>query len=144
MRAWFRGVFRGGGGPRLELGQSLGAFARPDGGISPLFVFFELANVGEEAASVAAVRVSQKADPDTVLADARDGSLEGDLHLPHTLASGEAARFRVPAKVLARKARAAGCGGRPKLEVIVQEAGGTIYRESFRFRVEEYLRLKDE
>lgn len=140
MRAWFRG----GGGPRLELGQSLGAFARPDGGISPLFVFFEVANVGEEAASVAAVRVSRKGDPDTVLADARDGSLEGDLSFPHTLAPGESARFRVPAKILAHKVRAAGCGGRPKLKVIVQEAGGTVYGESFRFRVEEYLRLKDE
>lgn len=91
MGALFRRTFRSEGGPRLELGQSLGAFARTDGDISPLFVFFEVANVGGEAATVAAVRVSPKGDPYTILADAREGSLEGDIHLPGELAPGEAA-----------------------------------------------------
>ncbi len=144
MSAWFRRMFGRRGDPRLELGQSLGAFARPTGDISSLFVFFEVANTGEEAASVAAVRVSPKGDPGTVLADAPDGSLEGKLHLPNTLAPGEAARFRVLAKTLAGRARDAGHGGRPRLEVIVEEADGTVHRKRFRFRVDEYLRLKDE
>lgn len=137
-------MFRSGGGPRLELGQSLGAFARTDGDISPLFVFFEVANVGDEIASVAAVRVSPKGAPDTVLANTREGGLEGDIHLPHPLAPGETARFRVLAKALAGTARDAGYGGRPRLEVIVEEADGTVHRKSFGFRVDEYLQLKDE
>lgn len=144
MSVWFRRTFRSGGGPRLELGQSLGAFARADGDISPLFVFFEVANVGDEVATVAAVRVFPKGDPDTVLADVRDGSLEGNLHLPHTLAPGEAARFRVMAKTLAGMARDTGYGGRPRLEVVIEEADGTVHRKSFGFRVDEYLRLKDQ
>lgn len=144
MSAWFRRMFRSGGGLHLELGQSLGAFSRTDGDISPLFVFFEVANAGEVAASVAAVRVSPKGDPDTVLADARDGTLEGDLHPPRKLAPGEAAKFWVLAKTLAGMARDTGHGGRPRLEVIVEEANGTVYRKSFGFRVDEYLRLKDQ
>lgn len=144
MSAWFRRLLGSGGGPRLELGQSLGAFARPNGDISPLFVFFEVANVSEEYASVAAVRVSPKADSNTVLADVREGSLEGEPHLPHKLAPGEAAKFRVLAKTLAGRARDTGHGGRPKLEVIVEEADGTVHKKSFGFRTDEYLRLKDE
>ncbi|HEX2729154.1 MAG TPA: hypothetical protein VHM16_05320 [Rubrobacteraceae bacterium] len=137
-------MFRSAGGPRLELGQSLGAFASADGDISLLFVFIEVANVGEEAAAVAAVRISPKGDPDTVLADAGEGSLEGEPHLPHTLAPGETSRLQVPAKALAGRAKDAGHGGRPRLEVIVEEADGTVYRKSFGFRVDEYLRLKDQ
>lgn len=130
MRAWFRGEFRGGSVPRLELGQSLGAFARQDGGISPLFVFFEVANVSEESISVAAVRVSPKGVAGTALSDARDGSLEGDLP-PRTLKPGESARFRVLAKTLAGTARDAGYGGRPRLEIVAEElAGASIARAS--------------
>lgn len=137
-------MFGSGGGPRLELGQSLGAFARPDGDISPLFVFFEVANAGQVAASVAAVRISPRGAPGTVLAGVREGGLEGDVRIPHDLAPGETVRFRVAAKSLAGRARDAGYGGRPRLEAIVEEYGGNVYRKSFVFRVDEYLRLKDE
>ena len=48
VTGWSRRVFGGRGGPSLRLGQSLGAFAGPGEGISPLYVFFEATNTGWE------------------------------------------------------------------------------------------------
>ncbi|HET7478727.1 MAG TPA: hypothetical protein VFJ72_04325 [Rubrobacteraceae bacterium] len=141
MISWFR---RRGNGIRLELGQSLGAFTSPDGDISPLFVFFEVANAGGEDVTLAAVRVTPRGIPHTVLADAAKGTLEGGHDLPRTLAPGESIRFQVRAKTLAGRARDAGHSGRARLEFAAEDTSGNRHRKVFRFRVDEYLRLKDE
>ena len=126
--------------PRLRLAQSLGAFPRPGGDISPLFVFFTVSNAGEGDATVARLYVEPK-----------DGCplsgvnlLGGEGELPHAVAPGETARFQVRARELARVLKNEGHGGRPRVKLVVVDASGARHEHRFRFRVDEYLALKDE
>jgi hypothetical protein len=135
--SWLRGRR---GGARLRLAQSLGAFARPEGNdISPLYVFFDVHNAGEDGVDISRLYVMPKGGP-----PAYERAFEGDLILPSTLSPGESARFWVRAKILARALEAAGYGGRPRVDLVVEDASGKAHRTRFRFRVDEYLSLKDE
>lgn len=128
-------------GTRLRLDQSLGAFTRPEErDISPLYVFFEVENAGEGDVEVSRLYVTPKRVSDPVY----EGAFEGDLSLPTTLNPGESARFWVRAKTLARALRVAGHEGRPRVDLVVEDASGDLHRTGFRFRVDEYLSLKDE
>ena len=137
MVAWLR---RGGGKPHLKIGHSLGAFARPArGDISPLYVFFEVSNAGREGVEIRSLRVEPKGG-----GSVHAGPFEGDHDLPHTLAPGEAARFWVRAKALAKNLQDAGHGGRPRVRLVIEDGLGNDHERSFRLRVDDYLRLKDE
>lgn len=140
MGSWLRSALGGRGGPNLRISQSLGAFAGPEGNISPLHVFFEVTNTGAEAVEVARVYVSAKGEPRPVY----EGPFEGDHTLPFTLAPGESSRFHTRAKALAGGLKEAGHGNRPRVSLVVEDASGTHSEKVFRFRVDEYLRLKDE
>ncbi len=132
---------RGRGKPRLKLVQWLGAFPRPTtSDISPLFVFFTVANAGETEATIAELWV-----------EPRGGSLmaiqgmEGERDLPCTLAPGQETRFWVRAKGLARALDEGGYGGRrPKVKLVVVDSLGDRHEKRFGFRVDQYLALKDE
>ncbi len=139
MKSWLRRAF-GGGGPDLRLSQSLGAFAGPDGNISPLHVFFEVTNAGAEAVEVTRVYLSAKGGPRPVY----EGPFEGDHALPFALAPGESSRFHARAKALARVLKDAGHDGRPRVSLVVEDASENRSEKVFRFRVDEYLQLKDE
>lgn len=131
---------RGGGKPHLKIGHSLGAFARPaQGDISPLYVFFEVSNAGREAVEIRGLRVAPKGGESVY-----GGPFEGDHDLPYTLSPGEAARFWIRAKALAKRLEDAGHGGRPRVRLVVEDNLGNSHERSFRFRVDDYLRLKDE
>jgi len=138
--AWLRRAFGGRGGPDLRLAQSLGAFAGPEGNISPLQVFFEVTNAGSEEVEVARVHVSARGDRRPIF----EGPFAGDYALPFTLAPGESFRFHARAKALAKSLKEAGHGGRPRARLVVEDASGNLSEKSFAFRVDEYLRLKDE
>lgn len=129
-----------GGGPGLRLSQSLGAFAGPGGDISPLHVFFEISNTGKEEVEISRVYVSAKGDPRPVY----EGPFGGDHALPFTLAPGESSRFHARARALAGDLKETGHGGRPRVSLVVEDASGNRSEKAFRFRVDEYLRLKDE
>ena len=129
-----------GGGPELRLSQSLGAFAGPGGDISPLHVFFEVTNAGSEEVEIVRVYVSAKGDTRPVY----EGPFGGDHALPFALAPGESSRFHARAKTLAGKLKEAGHGGRPRVRLVVEDASGNRREKAFRFRVDEYLELKDE
>ncbi|MDQ4126759.1 MAG: hypothetical protein M3151_02180 [Actinomycetota bacterium] len=136
LGSWFRRT----GGPRLELGWALGAFAnRRTGDISPLYALFEVRNAGEMGARI--VRLSVELKGGTRL-DLAGNLLEGEL--PRDLASGAAAQFRVRARALAARIRDGGQTGRPRVKLVVEDAGGSEHTKRFRFRVDEYLALKDE
>ena len=122
--------------PRLKLAQSLGAFAEP-GGVSPLFVFFFATNAGETDIELRAAYVEPGRGERLDLT----GLLEG---FPRTLSPGEEIRLQVRAKKLAGLLKERGYGGRPKVKLVVEDALGNLHGEGFRFRVDEYLRLKDE
>lgn len=124
----------------LRLSQSLGAFAGPEGDISPLHVFFEVANAGKEEVEIVRVYVSAKGGPVPVY----EGPFGGDHTLPFTLAPGESSRFHALARALAGKLKEAGYEGRPRIRLVVEGARGNRREKSFRFRVDEYLRLQDE
>jgi hypothetical protein len=136
----FGRVIGGRGGPSLRLSQSLGAFAGPEGGISPLHVFFEVANTGKEEVEISRVYVSAKGGPEPVY----EGPFEGDHAPPFTLAPGESSRFHARAKALAGDLKGAGYGGSPRIRLVVEDARGNRRERSFKFRVDDYLRLKDE
>lgn len=125
---------------RLELGQSLGAFRLPEGDISPLYIFFEVANAGDETVEVSRVGVGLKGGERLEVEDL----LEGERTPPFTLGTGESVRLQVRARALARKLGDAGYGGRPRVRLVVEDSAGNDFEKSFRFRVEEYLRLVDE
>jgi hypothetical protein len=137
MRAWFG---RRSKGPRLELVQSLGAFPLPGGDISPLFVVFEVGNTGDSAVELRRLYVRLRGGE---LLDLTD-TMEGERELPFTLKPGERVRFWVRAKALSRRIRDAGYGGRPRVELVVEDALRNTYEKRFRLRVDEYLSLKDE
>lgn len=140
MGAWLRRAFGGRGGPNLRLSQSLGAFAGPEGEISPLHVFFGMTNRGSEAVEVARVYVSAKRDERPIF----EGPFAGDHALPFTLAPDESSRFHARAKALANDLKKAGHGGRPRVSLVVEDASGNRSEKTFAFRVDEYLQLKDE
>lgn len=133
------GFFKG-RGSRLKLGQSLGAFTSPDGDISPLYVFFEVTNAGDEEIEVSHVRIGLKGGEALDLEEL----LEGESQPPFTLGAGESVRLQARAKDLARELRDAGYGGSPRVRLLVEDFEGNLQEKRFRFRVDEYLRLKDE
>lgn len=129
------------GGARLRLAQSLGAFRLPEeGDISPLYVFFDVENAGREDVEIARFYVAPKGDPRPVY----EGPFETQWTLPGTLRPGEKARFWIRAKTLARALKDAGYGGRPRVELAAEDDSGDVHRTAFKFRVDEYLALKDE
>lgn len=130
----------GGRGARLKLGQSPGAFHLLDGDISPLYVFFEVANEGDEVVGLTRLYVAPKGEGLPLA----EGEIEGEKPLPLSLAPGERARFHVRAKTLARVLEDAGYGGRPKVTLVAEDSGESEYRKNFGFRVDEYLALEDE
>lgn len=136
MQAWLR---RRGDRPRLRLAWSLGAFPREDD-ISPLYVFFEVINVGQSDVELTRVYVAPKGDRQPVY----EGPFEGEGDLPRTLRREETVRLWVRAKTLARALKEAGYAGRPRVKLVVEDGLGNCHEEGFRFRVEEYLHLKDE
>lgn len=125
----------------MKLAQSLGAFRRPEeGDISPLYVFFEVVNVGREEARISRLYVSPKGAPEPVY----EGPFEPREALPGTLPPGGKVRFWLRAKTLARALKEAGYHGRPRIELVVEDTSGGVHGTAFRFRVDEYLALKDE
>ena len=133
-----RRAFGRGDDPDLRLTQSLGAFAGPGESISPLYVFFEATNAGAEDVEITRVYVSAGGEP------VYEGPFGGDHTLPLTLAPGESARFQARARALASGLKNAGHGGRPRVRFVVEDALGERREKVFEFRVDEYLRLKDE
>ncbi|QIN81906.1 hypothetical protein GBA63_04060 [Rubrobacter tropicus] len=127
-------------GPNLRLSQSLGAFAGPGGDISPLHVFFGVTNAGKEEVEIVSVYVSAKGEPGPVY----EGPFGGDHALPFILTPGESSRFHTRAKALAKDLKEAGYEGRPRIFLVVEDARGNRREKSFKFRVDDYLRLKDE
>ncbi len=123
----------------LRLSQSLGAFRKPNGDISPLFVFFEVENESGEAVEVVRLRVAPKGWAGSVA----DGGIEGES-LPASIPPGESVRFQVRAKTLARALKDAGYGETPKVMLAVEDGEGGEHRKGFKLRVDEYLVLKDE
>ncbi len=138
VAGWLRRAFGRGNGSALRLSQSLGAFAGPDGSISPLHVFFEVTNTGAEEVEVARVYVSAKGGP------VHEGGFGGDHALPLTLAPGASVRLHTRAKALAGDLKEAGYEGRPRVRLVVEDAHGNLREKSFKFRVDDYLRLKDQ
>ena len=126
--------------PRLELGQSLGAFPRPGGDISPLFVLFDVANTGEKEVEVTHLYVRAGKDFNRSLNE----NLGGERTLPGVLTAGERVKFWFRAKELAGSLKNGGYGGRPKVQLVVVDASGREYIKNFRFRVDDYLALKDD
>lgn len=124
--------------PDLRLSQSLGAFAGPGESISPLYVFFEVTSTGAEEVQVARVYVSAKGGP------VHEEGIGGDQTLPFTLASGTSARFHTRVKALARDLKEAGYEGHPRVRLVVEDAHGNRREKFFKFRVDEYLQLRDE
>jgi len=128
-----------GEGPRLRISQSLGAFRLPGGDVSPLYVLFTVSNPGPETVTLAGARVLPSRGDGPVVPLA-----EGDRSMPGSLEPGESAKLWVRAKVLAKAMEDAGYGGRPRLVFVVEEDRGALHRKTFPFRVDEYLRLKDD
>ena len=73
-----------------------------------------------------------------------EGPFEKEQDLPCTLRRGEAVRVWVRAKTLSRVLKEAGHGGHAQVKLVVEDRLGNHHEEGFRFRVEEYLHLKDE
>jgi len=124
---------------RLRLAWSLGAFTQ-EGDISPLYAFFEVVNDGQSDVELTRLYVAPKGDGRPVY----EGPFEEERDLPYTLRCGDAVRFGVRAKTLARILKEAGYGGRPRVKLVVEDGFGTYHEEGFRFRVDQYLHLKDE
>ena len=125
--------------PRLKIDQALGAFPRPEqGDISPLYTFFEITNISPDNAEVSRLHVT----PTGAEKAAYDGNFEGDQELPCTLQPGEKARFWVRARTLANALKEAGYPGRPRVRFVVGDGSGNSHEKSFKFRVDEYLRLE--
>ncbi len=122
----------------VKLSQNLGAYPLPNGGISPLYVFFTVENVSAEEIEISSIRVSPKGEDVSLTAD----EMKGDV--PIRLASEESVRFEVRARVLAGAARNAGHAGTPKLSFVATDGDGVEHRHVFALRVGEYLALKDE
>ena len=100
-------------------------------------MFFFATNAGEADIELRAAYVEPRGGERLDLA----GLLEG---LPRTLSPGEEIRLQVRAKKLAELLEERGYGGRPKVKLVVEDALGNLHEEGFRFRVDEYLKLKDD
>ncbi len=122
----------------LRLSWSPGAYAGPGEELSPLYAFFEVANEGGEPVEL--VRLYLAPEGGEPLGEAP----EGERPLPLALAPGEAVSFRLRAKRLARALAAAGHRGRPRVRLVAVDGGGREHALRFRYRVDEYLSLKDE
>ena len=118
----------------------MGAFPRPGGDISPLYVIFEVANEGDQGVELSRARVVLGADRQAVFAE----NLEGERTPPTTLAPRDSLRLWTRAKGLAGRLDAAGHGGTPRLVFVVEDGGGREHEKRFRFRAGEYLALEDE
>jgi len=138
MSAAFRRLFSG-SGPRLKLSQSLGAFPLPGNDVSPLYAAFTVRNVGRADVGLVRVEVRPAGEGGPSVAVP-----QGDRPLPGPLPPGESAKFWVQAKVLSGTMKAAGHGGRPRLVLVVEDDLGGVHRQTFGFRVDDYLSLKDE
>ena len=117
----------------------MGAFPRPGGDISGLYVIFEVANEGSEEVELSRAYVTLKADRRVVAND-----LGGERTLPTTLEPHGSFRLWMRAKELAGTLDEAGHGGRPRLVFVVEDAAGMSYERVFAFRAGEYLLLRDE
>lgn len=125
----------------MKLAQALGAFPLPEQGtISPLYVFFEITNTGRNDAEISRLYVAPKGD----MRPAYEGVFEGGRDLPCTLQSGEVVRFWIRAKTLAAALKEAGYSGRPRVRLVAEDGLGNDHQKGFRFRIDEYLHLKDE
>lgn len=144
VRGWLaRGLGRG-VGPRLELSQSLGAFARPGGeGISPLYVLFEVRNAGSAEVEISRLYVAPRKGSGPAYEGPFEGK-RGGISLPRSLAPGESLRFWTRAKTLAGSLKRIGRDGSPRVSLVVEDGRGNRREKAFRFRVDEYLRLKDD
>jgi hypothetical protein len=129
----------GSGGTRLKLGQAMGAFPTPGGDISPLYVVFRVENAGGEEVTVSKLYLEPKGGWTLDLGR----GLGGGKELPCALSPGEAARFWTLARPLAARLKEEGFAGRPRVKLVVEDAGGNRHTKAFRFRVDEYLELKD-
>lgn len=127
------------GRPRLKVDQSLGAFPRAGGDISPLFVIFRTENRGPEEVEVTGLSIELAGGRRLDLAN----SLGGERELPCQLQPGEAAAFWTGGRGLAESLAHEGYGGRPRLNLLVSDTLGGEHRKSFRFRMDEYLDLED-
>ena len=115
---------------RLRLAWSLGAFTQ-EGDISPLYVFFEVIDTGQSDVELTRLYVAPKGDRRPVY----EGPFEEERDLPYSLRCGDAVRFWVRAKTLARILKEAGYGGRPPGKLVVGGGGGTHHEESVCFPV---------
>lgn len=129
------------GGARLKLEQSLGALPTGYGDVSPLYMLFAVSNAGRNEALLEKTYVLAGGDTTLDLT----GELEGDGEgLSREIRPGERATLWLRAKGLAGRLRDAGYSGTPKLKLLVADSGGGEHTATFRLRVDEYLRLKDE
>jgi hypothetical protein len=133
--------FKRRGGPRLRLEQSLGAFPVGKGDISPLYVIFDLSNMGGTA--VVAERVYVRAGRHTIL-DLTSELGGDDGGPPREIPPGGAAKLWLRAKGLAARLQESSHTGTPKLKLLVVDSEGGEHTTTFRLRVDEYLQLKDE
>ena len=125
----------------MRLTQALGAFPLPEQGtISPLYVFFEITNAERNDVEICRLYVAPKGDRRPVYEDV----FEGGRDLPCTLHPGEVVRFWVRAKTLAGALKDAGYSGRPRVSLVAEDGLGDDHEKDFRFRVDEYLHLRDE
>jgi hypothetical protein len=123
----------------LALSWSPGAYSGPEEELSSLYAFFEVANEGREPVKL--VRLYLAPEGEGPLSGAEP---EGEGPLPLLLAPGESATFRVRAKRLARALAAAGRRGRPRVRLVAVDGLGREHALRFRYRVDEYLSLRDE
>ncbi len=70
-------------------------------------------------------------------------SIGGERELPCRLQPGEASALWIGARRLAAVLAEESYGGRPRLRLLVADELGGVHPKSFRFRVGEYLELKD-
>ncbi|WP_047866268.1 hypothetical protein [Rubrobacter aplysinae] len=145
------GLFGRRGAGRLRPEQSLGAFPLKNGDVSPLYVLFTVYNPGPEAA--VAERIYLRAGRGAVLdltgelgGDGSGGSGEENDRggLPREIPPDGSATLWMRAKELSSRLQDAGCTGTPKLGLVVVDSGGAEHATTFKLRVDEYLRLKDE
>jgi len=115
-----------------------------DGDVSPLYVLFGLSNRG--GAPIVAEKVYLRAGRETVLDLTADlGGDGGDSGgLPREIPPGESATLWLRARDLSGRLRDAGHTGTPRLRAVVVDSGGGEHETTFKLRVDEYLRLKDE
>ncbi|ABG05260.1 hypothetical protein Rxyl_2332 [Rubrobacter xylanophilus DSM 9941] len=121
----------------LALSWSPGAYSGPGEELSPLYAFFEVANEGREPVELVRLYLAPEGEGPL-------GGAEPEGPLPLRLAPGESAAFRVRAGRLARALAASGHRGRPRVRLVAVDGRGREHALRFRYRVDEYLSLRDE